>query len=67
MYKSKNSSFNGWAQMTNFDRRLFIPNLDDRTEILKLIHPTSESCSVVHRGKLYVYGWGSTDFQSFSA
>ena len=48
----KNSSFNGFASTTYFDRNVFIPNLD-QLESNKL---TSESCSVVYRGQLYVYG-----------
>ena len=62
MFLSENSSFNGWASLTYFEQKLFIPHLDDKTDLLELIKPTSESCSVVYRGKLYVYGPGSTDF-----
>ena len=57
-----NSSFNGWASFTNFERRLFIPRLDDGSDLLQSIQPNSESCSIVYRGELYVYGSGWTDF-----
>ena len=54
MLSLSNSSFNGWASTTYFDRNVFIPNLDQLTST-KL---TRESCSVVYRGQLYVYGQG---------
>ena len=62
MYLFENSFFNGWASVTNFDQKLFIPHLENRVDLLESTHPISESCSVVYRGKLYVYGQGSTDF-----
>ena len=48
------SAFDGWASTEYFDRNVFITQLD-HIESLKL---TSESCSVIHRGQLYVYGQG---------
>ena len=62
MYLFENSSFNGWASVSNFDSKIFIPHLDDGHDILGSTKSTSESCSVVYRGKLYVYGLGSTNF-----
>ena len=58
----ENSVFSGWASITNFEQRLFIPNLDDKLDLVETIKPTFESCSVVYRGKLYVYGQGLTNF-----
>ena len=49
--------------MTNFDKKLFIP---DKT--FDLIEPTklsNGSCSVIYRGKFYVYGPGSTEIEKF--
>ena len=60
MYLLENSSFNGWASVTNFDQKLFIPHLD-KLDLLESTKPPSESCSVVYRGKHYVYGQGSAD------
>ena len=65
VYLSENSSFNGWASVNNFERKLFLPQLEDRLDVFELTKSTSESCSVVYRGKLYVYGQGSTDFSVF--
>ena len=62
VYLLKNSSFSGWASITNFEQRIFMPYLDNRLDLIELVKPTSESCSVVYRGKLYVYGQGSTNF-----
>ena len=58
LYLLENSSFNGWASLTNYERKLFIPHLHDRLGLLESISLTSESCSLVFRGKLYVYGPG---------
>ena len=66
MYSSQNSSFDGWASVTNFDLRVFIPHLDNRLDLFESTKPTSESCSVVYRGQLYIYGLGSTNFDIFS-
>ena len=60
MYLLENSSFSGWASMTNFDKKLFIP--DSTFNHLEPTKLSNGSCSVVYRGKLYVYGPGSTDF-----
>ena len=38
-----------------------MPNLDNRIDQIELVKP-SGSCSVVHRGELFVYGQGSTNF-----
>ena len=58
---SGNSSFKGWASMIDLERKIFIPQLDDRFHLLESIKSTSESCSIVFRGKLYIYGQGLTD------
>ena len=52
MYLLLKSSFNGSASTAYFDQNVFIPDLD-QLESTKL---KSESCSVVYRGRLYVYG-----------
>ena len=62
MNLSANSSFNGWASITSFEQKLFIPHLDDEFDPLESIKPNSESCSLVYRGKLYVYGLGLAVF-----
>ena len=67
MCLSLESSFNGWASLTYFERKLFIPNLDGGLDLLEATKPTNESCTVVYRGKLYVYGLGSTDFYKLSS
>ena len=46
--------------MTNFEQKLFIPHLEGRAELLESTKLASESCSVVYRGKLHVYGPGLT-------
>ena len=52
--------------MTNFDipnripNKLIIPN--NPIELLEPTKFSNGSCSVVYRGKLYIYGPGSTDF-----
>ena len=56
MNLSANSSFNGWASITSFEQKLFIPHLDDKLDLLESTKPPSESCSVVYRGQQYVYG-----------
>ena len=47
--------------MTYYDQKLFIPQLDDKLDLLESTKPASGSCSVVYRGKHYVYGQGSAD------
>ena len=56
------SSFIGWASFTSFESKLFIPKVDDGLDLLESTKPNGESCSVVYRGKLYVYGSGLTGF-----
>ena len=44
--------------MTYYDQKLFIPQLDDKLDLLESTKPASGSCSVVYRGKRYIYGQG---------
>ena len=39
-----------------------MPYLEDGLDLTESVKPTSESCMVVYRGELYVYGQGSTNF-----